>query len=91
VYNSHVKAMVKRMSTSAHRPYAWSYYYFDHMQVSPPQQLSDEEVEESAISMEELRGVLGKGFKAKQLEKGLKGLLKQLQTDAQLVVKPSLS
>jgi hypothetical protein len=37
--------------------------------------------------MEELRRVLCKEFKAKQLEKGL---LTQLQKDAQLVVKPSL-
>jgi hypothetical protein len=51
----------------------------------PSQQLSNEEVKGSAISMEELRGVLGKYFKAKQLEKGLQGLLTQLHTDAQLV------
>jgi hypothetical protein len=56
----------------------------------PSQQLSDNEVDESAISMEELRGMLGKELKAKQLEKGLKGLLTHLQCDAQLVVKPSL-
>jgi hypothetical protein len=56
----------------------------------PSQQLSDKEVKELAISMEELRGVLGKEFMAKQLEKGLKGLLTQLQADAQQVVKPSL-
>jgi hypothetical protein len=34
--------------------------------------------------------VLGKEFKAKHLEKGLKGLLTKQQTDAQLMVKPTL-